>query len=206
MAIRFPKPQILDSVSSTNDYLKAFVEAAEPRVVLAREQTRGKGSQGRNWVSERGLGLYVSYLFFPAIPADQSARLNRVAALSVALTLEELCSGSAAVRIKPPNDILLNLHKISGILLETASLGNRLSWAVLGIGINLSQRTFSFQASPAPTSLALEGIPVPSRDALCDILTKNLTQLLAAAEGGLWSPVENEFEHRVWSPDIELSK
>lgn len=199
MNIRFPKPQILDSVSSTNDFLKAFIDEGLPRAVVARQQTRGKGRHGRNWVSERDHGLYVSYLCFPQIRASQAARLNHVAALAVALTLEDICPAPARLLIKPPNDVLLNQRKTAGILLETASLRERMSWAILGIGINLTQRTFPFEAEPPPTSLALEGIEAPLRDELCDILTRNLSQLLHEAERGAWRQIEKEFQQRIWS-------
>jgi len=200
MRYGFPRPQILDTVSSTNDYLKAHLSEGLPRVAAARSQTRGKGRHGHTWVSEKDQGLYVSYLCYPNLAARVADRLNVVSALAVAVSLEEICPGPVRIAVKPPNDVLLDGSKICGILVETASLGAKISWAIIGIGLNLTQQSFPFHADPPPISLAMAGLEAPSREIIYDILTRNLTQMLRELEGGAWSRIEEEFEHRIWIP------
>ncbi len=201
MKYGFPKPQLLNTVSSTNDYLKSFLSDGLPRVVAARNQTQGKGRHGRSWVSEKDQGLYVSFLCYPSLPTQEANRLNIVSALAVALSLEEICPAPLQIALKPPNDVLLDQGKICGILVETASLGEQISWAIIGIGINLTQKSFPFHSEPPPTSLSMAGLPIPPREIMYDILARNLTQLLRELQGGAWSRIEDEFLNRIWVSD-----
>ena len=200
MKYGFPRPREVDTVSSTNDYLKAHLNEGLPRVVSARSQTRGKGRHGRTWVSEKDQGLYVSFLCYPQLAASVADRLNVVSALAVALLLEEICPAHVRITLKPPNDVLLDGGKICGILVETASLGGKISWAIIGMGVNLTQLSFPFHADPPPISLAMAGLEVPAREILYDILARNLAQMLKELEGGAWGRIEEEFQSRTWIP------
>lgn len=161
---RFGVPVVLAAVDSTNDYVRRFIPQRRPRVVMAAAQTAGRGRFGRFWHSPAGAGLYVSYLLFPEWDAARSPFLNVVASLAVVRTLRRLSSG-LDLRIKEPNDVLAGGRKIAGILVELATLGTRIDWAVVGIGLNVGQTVFP-EDLPAATSLALQGVSAQPEELL----------------------------------------
>lgn len=118
---------------STSDRLKERARAGAPEwtVVLADEQTGGRGRQGRVWASPPG-GLYLSVLLRPGFEAFGLIPL----AAGVAV-VEALREWGVAAALKWPNDALAGGRKIAGILAEASSSGSRLDWVVLGLGVNL---------------------------------------------------------------------
>src|ERR1041384_818147 len=145
-----------DSVSSTNDVARELAATGSPEglCVIAREQTAGRGRQGHSWSSPSGEGVYLSIVVRPTIDAVDSAIITLAAAIGVAETLELDCS--VAVDIKWPNDVLASGKKICGILVESAVQGDRLQYAVIGIGVNITQREFPQTIRDNATSLLLE--------------------------------------------------
>jgi BirA family transcriptional regulator, biotin operon repressor / biotin---[acetyl-CoA-carboxylase] ligase len=126
-----------DSVGSTNDEAKIFARegAGDLTLVWAREQTAGRGRQGRTWVSPRG-NLYLSLVLRPNVPAAQAAQLSFVACVAVGATVAEL--GATKIDYKWPNDVLVGGRKISGVLLEAESGAGGLEFLILGVGVNLA--------------------------------------------------------------------
>ena len=125
----------LQSVGSTNDEALRLAEAgaAEGTVVWALEQTGGRGRRGRHWASPLG-NLYCSTVLRPACSALQAAELGFVAALAVADTIP----AERDVRVKWPNDVLVDGGKIAGILPESAiDAGGAVEHVVMGIGLNV---------------------------------------------------------------------
>ena len=126
----------LQSVGSTNDEAARLAEAGarEGTVVWAREQTGGRGRRGRSWSSPVG-NLYSSTILRPDCPAARAAELGFVAALAVA----DMVPGSRQVRVKWPNDVMVDGGKVAGILPES-SIGadGKAEHVVLGIGVNVS--------------------------------------------------------------------
>ena len=125
----------LDSVGSTNDEAGRLADAgaAEGTVVWARQQTGGRGRRGRTWASPPG-NLYSSTVLRPACPAARAAELGFVCALAVA----DVVPPGRSVRLKWPNDVLVDGGKVAGILLESAiGEGGRAEHVVAGIGINI---------------------------------------------------------------------
>ncbi len=150
-----------DSLPSTNDLARELAAQGAPEGVsiLAREQTRGRGRQGRGWVSPMGQGLYLSVILRPPLAPAPATILTLAAAVAVAETLS--VDYALAVDIKWPNDIQARGKKICGILIETAIEKSQLDYAVLGIGVNLGQREFPGELQGVATSLAIEsGQPV----------------------------------------------
>ena len=145
-----------DSVSSTNDVARelALSSASEGLCVIAREQTAGRGRQGRSWSSPPGEGLYLSLILRPQVKPSDSALITLAAAIAVAETLR--LDFQADGDIKWPNDILVKGRKICGILVEAAIEGDRLQYAVMGIGVNIAQRSFPEQIGDGATSILLE--------------------------------------------------
>jgi BirA family biotin operon repressor/biotin-[acetyl-CoA-carboxylase] ligase len=125
----------LESVGSTNDEATRLAEAgaAEGTVVWAREQTGGRGRRGRRWASPVG-NLYFSTILRPACSAPRAAELGFVAALAVA----DIVPAKRDVRVKWPNDVLVDGGKIAGILPESAiGQDGKAEHVVMGIGINV---------------------------------------------------------------------
>ena len=146
----------LDRVESTNDEARERAEAGaeDGTLVWAREQTRGRGRQGRTWVSAPG-NLFFSMILRPDCPAEQAAQLGFLAALAVGDAV-----GSAAppmeVRYKWPNDVLFGGRKGAGILLESkATADGGLDWLVLGVGVNVA--SYPEDTDYPATSLRFEG-------------------------------------------------
>jgi biotin-[acetyl-CoA-carboxylase] ligase BirA-like protein len=134
-----------DRVPSTMDLLHelAATGAESGTVVVAAEQSGGRGSRGRPWHSGRG-GLWCSVLFRPEGPGGAELASIRVG-LATAEALAALGLGER-VRLKWPNDIMLADSKVGGILCEARWQGDQLSWIAAGIGINVT--------NPVPESLA----------------------------------------------------
>ena len=131
---------VFDTLPSTNDHIKKAAESGEHEglVAIANEQSGGKGRMGRSFFSPAGSGIYLSILLRPKLPASEALLITTAAAVSVAKAIEETTGTSA--QIKWVNDIFIEGKKVCGILTE-ASLdfeSGGITYAVLGIGINLS--------------------------------------------------------------------
>jgi BirA family biotin operon repressor/biotin-[acetyl-CoA-carboxylase] ligase len=122
----------LDLVDSTNDELRrlAVDGAVHGAVVVAAEQTAGRGRRGRSWVSPRG-NLHCSILLDPGPKPETAPQLAFVAAVALVEALSQVAPG-VAFRCKWPNDILCEGRKVAGMLLEMAP-----PWVILGVGVNL---------------------------------------------------------------------
>ncbi len=127
-----------DSIGSTMD--EAFrlgVEGAEEgTVVCADRQTQGKGRLGRAWISPKNKGVYMSVILRPELSPADAARITLLGAVAVCEAIENF--SSLPVRIKWPNDILMNGKKISGILTELSAEMDRVRFIVVGVGINVN--------------------------------------------------------------------
>lgn len=134
-----------DSLPSTNNYVKeaAARGAKEGLVVIAKKQTAGKGRLGKSFFSPEGSGLYLSLLLRPAFPPKESTSITTCAAVAVARAIEGLLK--EPVQIKWVNDIYHNNRKLCGILTEAACSDEfTMDYAVLGIGINLTEPKHGF--------------------------------------------------------------
>ncbi|MDI1316109.1 biotin--[acetyl-CoA-carboxylase] ligase [Flavobacterium sp.] len=143
----------LDAIDSTNDYLKQLSKESDLEnytVVMANEQTKGKGQMGSKWISEKGKNLTMSVLVtdFP-INTKNIFDLNIATALSVIRVLKN--SNVSNVSIKWPNDIMADSKKVAGILIENSFKSTGSFIAVVGIGLNLNQTNFDLL--PQATSL-----------------------------------------------------
>jgi len=124
-------------VSSTMDIAKKLARKGCPdfTVVVAGRQTRGRGRLKRQWLSDDG-GLYFTLVLRPDIPVLLSSRVNFLASLTLTRVLRELFQIDAAV--KWPNDILVDDHKISGMLSELEAETDRVLFMSIGMGINVN--------------------------------------------------------------------
>jgi len=138
---------------STNDLAKRLARegSAEGTVVLADEQTEGRGTKGRSWHSPRGQGLYASVILRPRRP-DLSL-LPLAAGVACLEAIREATGLEAA--LEWPNDIVWKHRKLGGILCEGEFLGNTVSFAVLGIGLNVGQKRDDLPAALRRTATSL---------------------------------------------------
>lgn len=146
-----------DIVASTNDVARELAAsgAEEGLCVEAREQTAGRGRQGRSWTSSPDQGLYLSVILRPEIAPADSPVLTLAAAVAVAETLR--LDFEVSADIKWPNDVMASGRKICGILVESAIEDSRIQYAVMGIGVNIGQGAFEGDIANLATSLSMEG-------------------------------------------------
>lgn len=147
----------LSEIDSTNTELKRMAanDASEGTVVLSEAQTAGRGRRGRSWMSDPGLGIWMSVLLRPLIHPSQVQTITLAASIAVVRALEK--HGINGLGIKWPNDILINGKKVCGILTELSAEADRTEWVVLGIGLNVNhqQEDFPDDLKPSATSLKL---------------------------------------------------
>lgn len=143
-------------VGSTQDLAREWALAnpdlPDGAVVIAEEQTAGRGRQGRVWHSPPASAIMCSVVVRPDVQPEQLPRLVMAGGVAVAETLNALLPGKVA--LKWPNDVLVGGKKISGILSEATWIGDRLAAVVIGIGINI--RTDFTQTPLADQATSLE--------------------------------------------------
>ncbi len=132
----------LESVDSTNNYVKKLAEdgAEEGTLVLAEEQTGGKGRRGRVWETPKGKNIAMSLLLRPKIHPAHASQLTLLMAMAVGEAIRS-CTGMEA-GIKWPNDIVVNGRKVCGILTEMNTEVDYINYVVIGTGINVNQWEF----------------------------------------------------------------
>jgi len=177
---------------STMDEARVLALAGAPEglVVLAEEQTAGRGTKGRTWHSPPGTGLYASFLFRPA---TESTLIP--AAVGVALR-EAAAETAPDVRLKWPNDLVWDGRKIAGILCEGGADEHGSRFVVAGIGINVGQAPGDFPPELAARSASLRmaaGCPV-DREALFARLCAALDTWYNTFTRGAGEEIVREFE------------
>lgn len=146
-----------DSIDSTNNYAESLITKIRPpegTAIITDYQTDGKGQFGRKWISNAGENLTFSLILYPDILLpDEGFLLNILTSVSIleALELEKISDCS----VKWPNDILYSNKKLGGILTKTSIGKGSIQTAVIGIGLNVNQITFSKNAG---SPIALKSI------------------------------------------------
>lgn len=154
--------EVVASTGSTNADVAAWARdgGVDGSVLIAGEQTRGRGRRTRTWASPAGRCVAMSLLVKPRQTISRWGWLSLVAGVAVSRAVQSL-GPSASVELKWPNDVLINDRKVCGILSEHVPTpeGN---WAVIGIGLNVSLSADDLPV-PTATSLLLEGIPADAQ-------------------------------------------
>ena len=165
----------LAETESTNDVARewALLGAPAGAVVTAARQTRGRGRRARVWESPPGCGLYASFILRPGWLAKKAPGLAIVGGMAAFHALKK--AGIPGLQVKWPNDILAKGRKICGVLVEPRIGGDRIEFAVVGIGINVGQGVEDFppELRPVATSCRIEGAPIPV-DRLLELLVESL--------------------------------
>jgi BirA family biotin operon repressor/biotin-[acetyl-CoA-carboxylase] ligase len=161
-------------VDSTNAVAMRLGHEEEPHgaVVVAEEQSSGRGRAGRAWHSEKTSGIYVTILLRPAIPPVQAPLMTLLAGLAARDAVAEYAGITPDIRW--PNDLLAGGRKFCGILTEMHAEPDRVRFVIIGIGLNVNQSRFPESLAGVATSLRLETGRVVSR---LELLIKLLRQV-----------------------------
>jgi BirA family transcriptional regulator, biotin operon repressor / biotin---[acetyl-CoA-carboxylase] ligase len=161
-------------IDSTNSVAMRLGQSGEPHgtVVIAEEQTAGRGRAGRSWTSEKSVGIYVSILLRPPIPPAHAPLLTLLAGLAARDASSDYLDAQPDIRW--PNDLLVNGRKFCGILTEMHAEPDRIHYAVMGIGLNVNQTKMPAALADRSTSLRIETHRVHSRLELLIRLLRSL--------------------------------
>jgi BirA family biotin operon repressor/biotin-[acetyl-CoA-carboxylase] ligase len=171
-------------LDSTNNYARSLAEqgAAEGAIVIAEQQTQGRGRLGRRWVSPPFVNLYCSIILRPTSPPAFAPQITLTAA--VALADAVACFSPVAPAIKWPNDIMIGNKKLAGVLTEAVSNSRKIEFVIVGIGVNVN---FSLESMPLEireraTSLSVLTGRSVSREALLRRLIQDLDRCYGILE------------------------
>ena len=154
------------TVGSTNDVAFELGHSGQPNgaVVLAEQQTAGRGRVGRAWHSEKSNGIYLSVLLRPAITPVEAPLITLVAGLAARDAVAE--QTGVAPDLRWPNDLMLNGKKFGGILTEMHAEPDRVRFVVVGTGINVNHESLPTELRATATSLRIETDRTHSRSEL----------------------------------------
>ena len=186
----------LDVVGSTNDAAREWAEAGAPEgaVITAEEQTAGRGREGRRWHCARGRGLLFSVVLRPACPAREAGRIAAVMGIGTAQAIATHIA--LPIRLKPPNDLILQGRKLGGILVESQLHGERIAYAVAGLGINANGSADGLPAELRNQAITIEtalGRPLPRAPLLRQLL-EDLESVWSTFTSAGWVGLELEWE------------
>jgi BirA family biotin operon repressor/biotin-[acetyl-CoA-carboxylase] ligase len=189
-------------VGSTNDIARDLGTAgeAEGLVVVADTQTAGRGRIGKSpWVTPPRTSLAASVLLRPVLVP---ARLSLLAMLGGVASVEAIAEGAGlGVALKWPNDVVAGQRKLGGVLVESVLTGERVQFAVLGIGINVNLRASALgplpDAAMPPTSLLDETGRQESRERLLVALLRALERHYACVRTGNFTPIVSGYRARL---------
>lgn len=159
--------EIYDSIDSTNARAKELggKGASHGTLVVADSQSAGRGRLGREWISPKGVNIYMSLLLRPRVEVNKVSMLTLVMAVAVAKAME-----SVAPQIKWPNDILVGGKKVCGILTEMQLEQDGQYFVVIGVGINVKTQDFPEEIKEKATSLEEAGLNISREELLGKVL------------------------------------
>jgi BirA family transcriptional regulator, biotin operon repressor / biotin---[acetyl-CoA-carboxylase] ligase len=188
----------LETVDSTNAYATQMLrtgQVTEGTVILAVNQTQGKGQGGNRWISEPGSNLLLSLILRPDfILAERQFFLSMCVSNAIQGFLEPVTS---PVRIKWPNDILVQGRKIAGILIENTILNQNLHTSVVGIGLNVNQQDFPDDLPDAVSLRRATGMEYNLSDTL-DGLLASLTIHLTKLYEKSYAEIKTTYLNNLW--------
>jgi len=143
------------TIDSTNNFAKVLINQKTVKngtLVHSEFQTSGKGQKGNVWIGNAGENIYVSFIFhFDSLSTTDFFSLNQLSSLSIIQTLESFTDHSP--KIKWPNDIYIDHHKVAGVLIENIISDSLIKTSIIGIGINVNQTEFSDYLSASSLKL-----------------------------------------------------
>jgi BirA family biotin operon repressor/biotin-[acetyl-CoA-carboxylase] ligase len=177
----------LDSVDSTNNFAAKLINdqiCQNASVILADEQSAGKGQMGNTWESAHATNLLCSFVWKPDnLSVTDQSKISWMISLTLHKLLLRLGIDAS---IKWPNDIYVGSQKIAGILIENQLEGNNISWVIAGIGLNVNQCLFE---TPNATSVQL----LTGRTFRIKTILNELTDILNGYLGQ-WNSIESSLK------------
>lgn len=160
--------QYFESLDSTNTRAKKLAEEGfgHGTLIVADEQTDGRGRRGRSWEAPKGMSIYMSLILKPQIEPENASMLTLVSAMAAADGIEKVTGLDC--QIKWPNDIVIHGKKVCGILTEMSTQIDYINYIVIGIGINVQNETFPEEIQEMATSLYLESGKKQNRAAIIE--------------------------------------
>jgi BirA family biotin operon repressor/biotin-[acetyl-CoA-carboxylase] ligase len=171
--------EIFESISSTNDYLKAQnCDHDKIHICLAEEQTAGRGQFDRTWISPKAQNIYLSLLWYFAGELAQLSELSVKTAHAVKACLQKY-GITESIHIKHPNDVLVRNKKICGCLIETQRENQNYIKVIIGIGLNVQMNSTDSELISQPwIDVAQLCDHQPDRNQLAGILIDEVINLL----------------------------
>ena len=167
-------------------------------IIWAERQSAGRGQRGHSWHSTEGENLTFSVVLKPTfLPIVEQFLLSEVVALAL---VDTFAAYGIECRIKWTNDIYAEDRKITGVLIEHSLSGETLARTIVGIGINVNQRSFPDDL-PNPTSMAIECGRTFDRRAVLEIFSKRLGELYSALERGDNRLIESRYRQAMYHLD-----
>ena len=168
-----------ESVTSTQKiaHQLAYNGAEEGTLVVAEEQTEGRGRLSRGWHSPKYTGVWMSLILRPNLPPPRAPQLTLLTAVAIVQAIEEVTTVQPS--IKWPNDILVNGKKLVGILTEMQAETDKINSVIIGIGINVNQEKEHFpeELQTIATSLKMESGQEVNRAELIQVFLTKMEQL-----------------------------
>ncbi|GEL07422.1 biotin--[acetyl-CoA-carboxylase] ligase [Salisediminibacterium halotolerans] len=196
--------EFYSSASSTQTLAHRLLETmtAERGIVIADEQTNGKGRLGRSFSSQKGEGIWVSIVMRPNIPVHQMPQLTLVTATAVCKAVRE--QTGIELTIKWPNDLLLNGKKCCGILTEVQSDPDQVKSMIVGIGLNVNNNDFPEWLFDKATSLSMETGERFDRLQLLSALIHSMETMFSLYEEKGFSVIKPIWEASAESPGANI--
>ncbi|NLM03670.1 MAG: biotin--[acetyl-CoA-carboxylase] ligase [Clostridiales bacterium] len=143
-----------ETLDSTNNYAKEIAKKSpHGLVIIANEQTGGRGRLGRSWFTSKGKNISMTIILKPDIHPTEAMKMTQIAIAAMVVAVRELTGLHTLV--KWPNDLLIENKKIAGILTEMVANANKIDYLIIGMGINVNTKIFPKEIEDMASSLAL---------------------------------------------------
>jgi len=198
----------LTEVDSTNTYAMEMlrnVNIIEGTVIHTDNQTKGKGQRGASWISEIGTNITASVILKPQfLSIEKSFYLSKIAALAVYDVLADIIQQSQYdIKIKWPNDILVDRKKIAGILIENTYQNSSIAYSIIGIGINVNQTIFNALGFSA-SSLKIVMNKDVDRTYVMNVLCSKLEKWYFKLKENKFSEIDETYYERLFGLNQQL--
>ncbi len=199
--------RFFDSIGSTNDEALAWATsgARDMSLIVADEQTLGRGRLDRPWFTPPGTALAFSLILHPS--TDERPHLSRLVGLSALSIARSLQARGLYPEIKWPNDVLLNRRKVAGVLIELVWSGEDVENIIVGIGVNISKRSVpstDILRFPATSMEDAIGQPVDRVEVLHDILAAFIALRPQLGTDDLMKQWEKVLAYQGWRVQVDM--
>lgn len=194
----------LEKVGSTNNYAASLPVSVAPEgtVIIAENQTEGRGQGSRQWYAEPGKNITATVVFRPLfLPSADIFVLNKAIALALMHACNEVC-GSAKCCIKWPNDILSDGRKLAGILTENTMRGSQIVSYLAGFGLNVNQTKFPPEAGNAVSLKQIRPQADLNTDEVLELVCEFLEVYYLRLRNGKMAEINEEYNMHLWKDRV----